>query len=196
MTMPRCVSGADIVTLNSDVVVTGNIMLGAGNDTLDYGFQVNVTGTIDLGDDNDTLILRPAAVLPLAADLIPGPGTDTLQLGNSPTGGFNFGTVDLSDNNHFEMLVIGEVDSTTAVGWQISTSSQVQFSSGVLVHPRATMLVDGQVEIVTAAGRVLCVVALADTIGEAQQRAYALTKKIHWKDAFYRRDIGHRALER
>jgi len=50
--------------------------------------------------------------------------------------------------------------------------------------------------IVTAGGRVLCVVALADTIGEARQRAYALTEKIHWKDAFYRRDIGHRALAR
>ena len=49
-------------------------------------------------------------------------------------------------------------------------------------------------KIVTAGGRVLCVVALADTIGEAQQRAYALTEKIHWKDAFYRHDIGHRAL--
>ena len=49
-------------------------------------------------------------------------------------------------------------------------------------------------EIVTAGGRVLCVVALADTIREAQQRAYALTEKIHWKDAFYRHDIGHRAL--
>ncbi len=51
-------------------------------------------------------------------------------------------------------------------------------------------------EIVTAGGRVLCVVALADTIGEARQRAYALTEEIHWKDAFYRSDIGHRALAR
>jgi phosphoribosylamine--glycine ligase len=50
--------------------------------------------------------------------------------------------------------------------------------------------------IVTAGGRVLCNVALGSTVKEAQQRAYALTKQIHWHNAYYRHDIGHRAVAR
>ncbi len=50
--------------------------------------------------------------------------------------------------------------------------------------------------IVTAGGRVLCVVALGDTVGSAQQRAYETVKNIHWQDVYYRNDIGHRAIAR
>ncbi len=53
---------------------------------------------------------------------------------------------------------------------------------------------DGRV--VTAGGRVLCVTALAATLAEAQRRAYQVADGIHWKDAYVRRDIGHRALGR
>ncbi len=49
---------------------------------------------------------------------------------------------------------------------------------------------------VTSGGRVLCVCALADSITEAAARAYAGCKKIHWDGAFYRPDIGHRAISR
>ncbi len=45
-------------------------------------------------------------------------------------------------------------------------------------------------------GRVLCATALGDTVTLAQERAYTLTKKISWKDAFYRTDIGYRAIAR
>jgi phosphoribosylamine--glycine ligase len=50
--------------------------------------------------------------------------------------------------------------------------------------------------IVTNGGRVLCVVALADSVGEAQKKAYEGVKKIHWDNVFYRTDIGYRAIER
>lgn len=53
---------------------------------------------------------------------------------------------------------------------------------------------DGRV--VTAGGRVLCVTALGATVAEAQQRAYARVSGIAWSGMHYRRDIGHRALER
>ncbi|MFV2055925.1 MAG: phosphoribosylamine--glycine ligase [Thiohalomonadales bacterium] len=49
--------------------------------------------------------------------------------------------------------------------------------------------------IVTAGGRVLCNVALGNNITEAQSKAYALTEKIHWQDAYYRTDIGFKAVE-
>ena len=48
----------------------------------------------------------------------------------------------------------------------------------------------------TNGGRVLCVTAIGDTVTEAQANAYALVNKIHWPDAYYRDDIGHRAIAR
>ena len=50
--------------------------------------------------------------------------------------------------------------------------------------------------IVTHGGRVLCVTALGKSVGAAQSRAYGLVNQISWNGAFYRRDIGFRAIER
>ena len=51
-------------------------------------------------------------------------------------------------------------------------------------------------KVVTAGGRVLCVVALGSTVGEAQKRAYARADKIGWDGLYLRRDIGYRAVAR
>ena len=50
--------------------------------------------------------------------------------------------------------------------------------------------------IVTQGGRVLCVVALGETVAEAQKQAYALINQIHWDGMYYRHDIGYRAIAR
>ena len=50
--------------------------------------------------------------------------------------------------------------------------------------------------VVTNGGRVLCVTALGADIATAAARAYARADEIHWSGAFYRRDIGHRAIGR
>jgi phosphoribosylamine---glycine ligase len=50
--------------------------------------------------------------------------------------------------------------------------------------------------VVTNGGRVLCVVALGNTTAEAQQAAYDIVRQIHWPDAYYRTDIGYRAVAR
>lgn len=50
--------------------------------------------------------------------------------------------------------------------------------------------------LVTRGGRVLCVVGTGDTVTAARQAAYALTREIHWDDAFYRTDIAYRAIAR
>ncbi|RLA24235.1 MAG: phosphoribosylamine--glycine ligase [Gammaproteobacteria bacterium] len=50
--------------------------------------------------------------------------------------------------------------------------------------------------IVTAGGRVLCACALGDTVSDAQKKAYALTTQINWDNAYYRTDIGYRAIAR
>ncbi|MGB3727388.1 MAG: phosphoribosylamine--glycine ligase [Glaciecola sp.] len=51
-------------------------------------------------------------------------------------------------------------------------------------------------EIVTSGGRVLCVTSLGETVTEAQKNAYNLLKNVSWEDAFYRTDIGYRAIAR
>ncbi|AKE53035.1 phosphoribosylamine--glycine ligase [Kangiella geojedonensis] len=50
--------------------------------------------------------------------------------------------------------------------------------------------------IVTSGGRVLCVVALGDSVTEAQAKAYQAVDKITWDKVYYRTDIGHRAIAR
>ena len=49
--------------------------------------------------------------------------------------------------------------------------------------------------LVTNGGRVLGCTAVADTLEQAIADAYALTKQIHFENAFFRRDIGQRALK-
>ncbi|MGN1419602.1 MAG: phosphoribosylamine--glycine ligase [Acutalibacteraceae bacterium] len=47
---------------------------------------------------------------------------------------------------------------------------------------------------VSAGGRVLGVTSTADTLKEAIEKAYELTKKVKFENGFYRNDIGQRAL--
>lgn len=48
--------------------------------------------------------------------------------------------------------------------------------------------------IVSNGGRVLCAVALGNNITEAQQNAYSLVDQIDWEGAYFRTDIGFKAL--
>ena len=66
------------------------------------------------------------------------------------------------------------------------TEDQVIFHAG-------TKLQDGK--LITAGGRVLCVVGLADTVRGAQQKAYAAIDQIHFDGMQYRKDIGYRAIK-
>ncbi|GAB4361853.1 MAG: phosphoribosylamine--glycine ligase [Methylohalobius crimeensis] len=67
-------------------------------------------------------------------------------------------------------------------------------STEVKVFHAGTRLEDERV--VTAGGRVLCVCALGEGVAEAQRKAYAQVEKICWADAYFRRDIGWRAVAR
>jgi phosphoribosylamine--glycine ligase len=53
---------------------------------------------------------------------------------------------------------------------------------------------DGRV--LTSGGRVLCVTALGATVTAAQARAYRAVEQIRWPGAYFRRDIGQRAVAR
>ncbi|MEJ2398824.1 MAG: phosphoribosylamine--glycine ligase [Gammaproteobacteria bacterium] len=64
----------------------------------------------------------------------------------------------------------------------------------VKVFHAGTILKDST--ILTNGGRVLCVTALGQTVAEAQTLAYARVAGIHWDAAYYRHDIGYRAIAR
>ncbi|WP_137920129.1 phosphoribosylamine--glycine ligase [Hydrogenophaga sp. 2FB] len=49
-------------------------------------------------------------------------------------------------------------------------------------------------EVQVSGGRVLCVTALAGSVAQARERAYAVVDAIHFEGAQARRDIGYRAL--
>ena len=50
-------------------------------------------------------------------------------------------------------------------------------------------------QILSSGGRVLCVTALADSVKQAQQKAYEVAQGIHFDGMQYRRDIGYRAIK-
>jgi len=66
-------------------------------------------------------------------------------------------------------------------------------SLDAMVFHAGTTEQDGQV--LTSGGRVLCVTALADSVKQAQQKAYELAQGIRFDGMQYRRDIGHRAIK-
>jgi phosphoribosylamine--glycine ligase len=67
-------------------------------------------------------------------------------------------------------------------------------SGDAKVFHAGTKLADG--DVVTSGGRVLCVVALGDTTADAQRAAYELVRQIDWREAYFRTDIGYRAVAR
>jgi phosphoribosylamine--glycine ligase len=64
--------------------------------------------------------------------------------------------------------------------------------SDAMVFHAGTVTDAGQ--ILTSGGRVLCVTVLADSVRQAQQKAYELTQGLHFDGMQYRRDIGFRAI--
>ncbi len=82
----------------------------------------------------------------------------------------------------------------------------VKYESGFEISLPAAMPADKDVyiagakkdgeKLLTAGGRVLGAVAVADTLAEAVKEAYALADTIHFDNAVIRRDIGKRALEK
>ena len=63
----------------------------------------------------------------------------------------------------------------------------------VVVFHAGTVAEGDQVK--TAGGRVLCVTALADSVKQAQVKAYDAARGIHFDGMQYRRDIGFRAVK-
>jgi len=75
--------------------------------------------------------------------------------------------------------------SGEAIGLPVDNNEAKVFHAG-------TKMDNGSV--VTSGGRVLCATALGTDTKEAQTNAYALLEKINWPTAYYRTDIGFKAL--
>ncbi|HET7222095.1 MAG TPA: phosphoribosylamine--glycine ligase [Rhodanobacteraceae bacterium] len=84
----------------------------------------------------------------------------------------------------------GKVESGKAI-----SGLDAAFGTDVKVFHAGTRL-DANGSVVTAGGRVLCLCATGHDLSQARDRAYAAADRIHFDGAFFRRDIGHRALAR
>ncbi len=91
------------------------------------------------------------------------------------------------------VMASGGYPGSYSKGYVISGLTSNDDDSQKVFHAGTTER-DGQ--IVTGGGRVLCVTALGKTVTSAQTKAYELAQRINWKDVYYRRDIGYRAIAR
>jgi len=79
-------------------------------------------------------------------------------------------------------------------GFPITGIAEAEAVGDVKVFHAGTAAQDGR--LVTAGGRVLGVTAVDHGIRAAVARAYRAVERISWEGAYYRTDIGRRALER
>ena len=82
---------------------------------------------------------------------------------------------------------------TPRLGDTISTWDVPEVEDTKVFH--AGTKLEGE-DVVTAGGRVLCVVGLGNTVAEAQHKAYETVSGISWHGEFHRHDIGWRAIAR
>ena len=85
-------------------------------------------------------------------------------------------------------------------GYPVSYKKNIPMNMGksealkdITVYHAGTALLDGQ--LVTSGGRVLGVTAVGSDLQNALDKAYKAVKEIDFKDMFYRKDIGQRALK-
>ncbi len=100
----------------------------------------------------------------------------------------------LEANNKFAVCVImasGGYPGKYERGKEI-IGLEREFGHDVIVFHAGTKFMTGKV--VTNGGRVLGVTALGDDIGDAINRAYRAVGKIAFDGAYYRKDIGYKAL--
>ena len=79
-------------------------------------------------------------------------------------------------------------------GFEISGLLEDETEDLKILHAGTSLNKENKV--VTNGGRVLCVTALGSNTKEAKEKAYQRVKSIKWEKAYFRRDIGYRALNR
>lgn len=91
------------------------------------------------------------------------------------------------------VMAAGGYPNSYAKGEVISGLDKAVQNSAKVFHA-GTAEVNG--DVVTSGGRVLCAVALGDSVSAAQSRAYEVVNTVSWKDVYFRKDIAYRAIAR
>ena len=92
------------------------------------------------------------------------------------------------------VLAAGGYPESYASGDEIHGLDDLPLSAEAKIFHAGTKL-DGE-RVVTSGGRVLCAVALGDSVAQAQASAYALANRVEWRGVYKRGDIGYRAIAR
>ena len=79
-------------------------------------------------------------------------------------------------------------------GMEITGINKADSMDGVKVFQAGTKAEGGK--ILSNGGRILCIVALGDTLQEAKDKSYQAVSKIHMENSYYRRDIGDKGIRR
>ena len=90
------------------------------------------------------------------------------------------------------VMASGGYPGKYAKGHAIEGVSDADEISDVIVFHAGTAMEQGK--LVTGGGRVLGVTAIGETLKGAIARAYDAVDRIHWEGAYYRSDIGKKAL--
>ena len=91
------------------------------------------------------------------------------------------------------VMAAGGYPGSYGKGFAISGLENADTENTKVFHAGTSTAED---KIVTSGGRVLCVTSLGKDIAQAREEAYRVTEQISWDGAFYRKDIGWRALKR
>jgi phosphoribosylamine--glycine ligase len=109
------------------------------------------------------------------------------------TGRLDEGMVKVSNRHALAVVLAAHgYPGNVRTGDKIWGLGKLEGQQDVLVMHAGTRMLAG--DLVTASGRVLSVVGLADTLAGARDRAYEAVKEIRFEGMHYRRDIGARAL--
>jgi phosphoribosylamine--glycine ligase len=108
------------------------------------------------------------------------------------------GTLDRAEAEWDRRAALGVVIAAQGYPEDPRKGDEIRFlprdEADVHVFHAGTALKDGKV--VTSGGRVLCVTALGDKVAMAAERAYEMVDRIRFDGMQFRRDIGHRAIQR
>jgi phosphoribosylamine---glycine ligase len=158
---------------------TGFLFIGLMNV---YGDPYVIEYNVRMGDP------ETQAVLPRIKsdflDLLYAMGT--LNLENCPFELHDFTTTTV-------VMVAGGYPGDYEKGNTIEGLDNIQNNNAIVFHAGTKMNASG--EIISNGGRVLAVTGMGESIDDALRNSYQMISKIHWKDKYFRKDIGQDILK-